>query len=115
MIISAHLIKKLKINYEWRFYHLEINSGRQDAQQSADSINRYKRKTVFVQAKHHLQTAGNRLDVFIVLNVALDYIKSMSNERKKQCFIQQQWCGWLIVLMNFVNLIWIVSIENESI
>lgn len=49
-------------------YYLEIDSGRQDAQQSADSIDRDERKTVFVQTKHHLQTTCNRLNVFIVLD-----------------------------------------------
>lgn len=47
--------------------HLEVHPRWQDADQRADSINCNERKAVLVNAKHHLQATGHRLDIFIVL------------------------------------------------
>lgn len=47
--------------------HLEINSSRKDANQSADTIDSHECQTVFVNTQHHLQATTYGLDVLVTL------------------------------------------------
>lgn len=47
--------------------HLEVDTRRQDRNQSADAIDRHESETIFIDAQHHLKATSNRLDVLVVL------------------------------------------------
>lgn len=47
--------------------NLEVDASRQDGEERRYAIHGDECKTVLVDTEHHLQTTGNRLDVFVVL------------------------------------------------
>lgn len=47
--------------------HLEVDAGRQDADDRADAVHVDEREPVLVHAQHHLQATGHRLDVLVGL------------------------------------------------
>lgn len=53
-------------------YYLEVDSRRQDRNQSTDAVNRDECETIIVDAQHHLEAATDRLDVLVVLERSQD-------------------------------------------